>query len=74
MYDPATDEWTKLNDMREGHGGGLAVVLNDGRVLKAGGHNQGQALASAEVFDPERVDTRSRYRPRANGSHSHATE
>lgn len=52
IYDPKTDTWSQANDMREGHSGGLAVVLKDGRVLIAGGYNQGEALASSEVFDP----------------------
>ena len=38
--------------MFEGHSGGLAVVLKDGRVLIAGGYNQAEGLASSEVFDP----------------------
>ena len=52
IYDPETDKWSQAKDMREGHSGGLAVVLKDGRVLIAGGYNQGEALASSEVFDP----------------------
>ena len=52
IYDPKTDNWSRANDMREGHSGGLAVVLKDGRVLVAGGYNRGEALASSEVFDP----------------------
>lgn len=52
IYDPKTDTWSQANDMREGHSGGLAVVLKDGRVLIAGGYNQAEALASSEVFDP----------------------
>ena len=52
IYDPKTDSWTQASDMREGHSGGLAVVLKDGRVLVAGGYNQAEGLASSEVFDP----------------------
>ena len=52
IYDPEKDTWSQANDMREGHSGGLAVVLKDGRVLIAGGYNQSEALASSEVFDP----------------------
>ncbi len=52
VYDPKTDTWSQADDMREGHTGGLAVVLKDGRVLVAGGYNQAEALASSEVFDP----------------------
>ena len=52
IYDPETDTWSQGSDMREGHSGGLAVVLKDGRVLVAGGYNQSEALASSEIFDP----------------------
>ena len=52
IYDPKTDTWSQAGDMREGHSGGLAAVLKDGRVLIAGGYNQAEALASSEVFDP----------------------
>ena len=52
IYDPKTNTWSRANDMREGHSGGLAVVLKDGRVLIAGGYNQAEGLASSEVFDP----------------------
>lgn len=53
IYDPSTNKWSKSSDMREGHSGGLAVLLNDGRVLIAGGYNQGEALASSEIFDAD---------------------
>ena len=53
IYDPQTDTWSRASDMLEGHSGGLAVVLKDGRVLVAGGYNQAEALASSEVFDPQ---------------------
>ena len=52
IYDPQTDTWSRASDMREGHSGGLAVLLKDGRVLIAGGYNQAEGLASSEVFDP----------------------
>ena len=52
IYDPDSDTWSWGSDMFEGHSGGLAVVLKDGRVLIAGGYNQAEGLASSEVFDP----------------------
>ena len=52
IYDPRTDSWSRSGDMLEGHSGGLAIVLDDGRVLIAGGYNQAEGLASSEVFDP----------------------
>lgn len=52
VYDPQTDTWSRASDMLEGHSGGLAVVLKDGRVLIAGGYNQAEGLASSEIFDP----------------------
>ena len=52
IYDPETDTWSRADDMLEGHSGGRAIVLKDGRVLIAGGHNQAEGLASSEIFDP----------------------
>ena len=52
IYDPQTDTWSRASDMLEGHSGGLAIVLKDGRVLISGGYNQAEGLASSEVFDP----------------------
>ena len=52
IYDPNTDTWSRADDMLEGHSGGHAVVLKDGRVLIAGGHNQSEGLAASEIFDP----------------------
>jgi len=51
LYDPATGIWTPtglLNDARAGH---TATLLNNGKVLVAGGRN-GVYLASAELYDP----------------------
>src|SRR5882724_4656056 len=51
LYDPATGIWTPtglLNDARDGH---TATLLNNGKVLVAGGHN-GVFLASAQLYDP----------------------
>jgi N-acetylneuraminic acid mutarotase len=53
LYDPATGTWTEtgpMNVLREFHS---ATLLPEGRVLVAGGYNNGMTyLASAEFYDP----------------------
>ncbi len=56
-YDPASGRWTAAGPLDEGRHGFIATVLDDGRVLVAGGRSAdrfGTALATAELFDPER--------------------
>jgi N-acetylneuraminic acid mutarotase len=51
LYDPANGTWTAtghLANAREGH---TATLLANGKVLVAGGRDNG-ALASAELYDP----------------------
>jgi YD repeat-containing protein len=50
IYDPTTGTWSSTGSLapRNGH---IALLLDDGRVLVAGGAN-GVALSSAEIFDP----------------------
>lgn len=53
LYDPNTGKFSKtgsLNISRFGHG---AVLLNNGKVLIAGGTTKGKSLSSAELYDPK---------------------
>lgn len=55
LYDPVSGSWAATGSMTEGRSGHTAPMLNDGRVLVAGGipANPGpKMLASAEVYDP----------------------
>jgi len=55
VYDPQTGSWTGTGAMTEARGGGhSATVLQDGKVLVAGGHSISAPfiLASAELYDP----------------------
>jgi len=64
LYDPTTGNWTATGSMRSGRTNHAAVLLRSGKVLVAGGVAQaeggaspsvstGEAIASAEVYDPE---------------------
>ena len=44
--------WTKTADMSEGRSAHAAILLNDGRVLAAGGSDFFGNLATSEVYDP----------------------
>ncbi|MGQ0521864.1 MAG: NHL domain-containing protein [Actinomycetota bacterium] len=59
LYDPKTDQWSPAAAMGAARSGATAVLLEDGRVLVAGGRSQevgpggsGTDLATAEIFDP----------------------
>ncbi|MEU7867124.1 kelch repeat-containing protein [Dactylosporangium sp. NPDC049140] len=57
LYDPATGEWTEVGPMTDARSGHPAVVLQNGRVLVAGGtaplaRDLDAALAFCELFDP----------------------
>ena len=53
LYDPATDRWTRTGDMGERRASATATLLQDGRVLVAGGLDAAtRSLTSAEVYDP----------------------
>jgi len=55
VYDPQTGSWTGTGAMTEARGGGhSATVLQDGKVLVAGGNSISAPfiLASAELYDP----------------------
>ena len=53
LYDPSTDRWTRTGDMGERRASPTATLLEDERVLVAGGLDAAtRSLASAEVYDP----------------------
>jgi len=51
LYDPASGKFTAAGSAGALHYGGTATVLNDGRVLIAGGGMM-DATAKAEIYDP----------------------
>ncbi len=56
LFDPATATWTPVGSLNEARGSHTATLLQDGRVLVAGGSNQevgGVQIASAEIYDPD---------------------
>ncbi len=52
LYDAAEDEWTVLPDMNQPRRDHSMTVLEDGRVLIAGGFDGTDELRSTEFFDP----------------------
>jgi len=56
VYDPATGRWAAAATMSEPRYGHIAVRLQDGRVLAAGGWSRDfrtdPAVTSAEIYDP----------------------
>ncbi|MBK9260964.1 MAG: hypothetical protein IPM54_14275 [Polyangiaceae bacterium] len=57
IYDPVTNTWTLAGNMNEPRAEHQAVLLENGRVLVAGGKrdSSGRMLASAEIFDPVKM-------------------
>ncbi len=55
LYDPISGTWTATGNLLTPRGqGGTVAVLNDGKVLVAGGGGVGDAmLASSELYDPD---------------------
>ena len=45
------DTWSPTGSLTTGRAARTATLLSDGRVLAAGGYNNGH-LASAEIYDP----------------------
>ena len=54
IYDPDKDTWELTPRMQAGHHGGTAVLLDDGRVLVAGGSGKVGQEFSVEIFDPRK--------------------
>jgi YVTN family beta-propeller protein len=52
IFDPATGLWTTVAPMHIRRVGHVALALNDGRVLVAGGANYAQYESTAEVYSP----------------------
>jgi centrosomal CEP192-like protein/galactose oxidase-like protein/Kelch motif protein len=52
LYDPATGTFTATGSMTTARYGHSATLLNNGKVLLAGGLGEGLDLASAELYDP----------------------
>jgi hypothetical protein len=52
LYDPVANTWTAVSPMTTPRIDAAAAVLDDGRVLVAGGSDGANALASAELYDP----------------------
>jgi hypothetical protein len=53
LYDPATGSWSLITDtLATARAEHTAVLLGNGKVLIAGGINNGGTLNSAEVYDP----------------------
>ena len=55
LYDPATNTWQATGAMTTARSVALAVLLQSGQVLVAGGNDIGtpsKALTSAELYQP----------------------
>src|SRR6266516_744145 len=53
LYDPATGTWSKTGDLNASHSGHTATLLQDGKVLIAGGGFPSlTALSVGELYDP----------------------
>jgi Galactose oxidase, central domain/Kelch motif len=52
LYDPATGAWSATGSMVHARHLHTATLLQDGKVLVAGGSDASNTLASAELYDP----------------------
>jgi hypothetical protein len=52
LYDPATESWTLTGSLNAPHSQHTASLLNDGKVLVAGGASGGGDLRTSELYDP----------------------
>ena len=52
LYDPAANSWSAAAPTAAPRSGHVAVPLDGGRILVAGGRNKETSVASAEVYDP----------------------
>ena len=71
VFDPATDSWAVVAPMSVARTYHSSLLLDDGRVLVAGGHDgSGVPQASAEIWDP----VRGTWRPTAPMAFAHHSE
>lgn len=54
LYDPDARRWSAAGHLTAGRFGHAAVLLEDGRVLVAGGSGISSAITIAELYDPQR--------------------
>jgi WD40 repeat protein len=52
LYDPVSGSWTATTSMATPRAAHTATLLQDGKVLVASGYHGGDALATAELYDP----------------------
>ena len=52
IYDPTNDSWKKSSPLLTPRWGHTATLLDDGRVLVAGGKNNYLSAIESEIFDP----------------------
>lgn len=52
LYDPSVGTWSATGSMLDARVEFIATLLNDGRVLVAGGANANGSLVGAELYDP----------------------
>ena len=53
IYDPVNDSWKKSSALLTSRWGHTATLLDDGRVLVAGGKNNSSPAVESEIFDPD---------------------
>ena len=51
-YNPATNAWAPVSSLTTGRSFHTATLLNNGKLLVAGGIGNGNTLSSAELYDP----------------------
>jgi len=52
LYDPASAAWRRTADLASVRSSHTATLLEDGRVLVAGGQDRRRELATVEIYDP----------------------
>jgi len=52
IFDPSTEKWITVSPMNLGRSNHTATILNDGRVLIAGGNTDAFQTAECELFNP----------------------
>src|SRR5919201_6180982 len=53
IYDMEAGVWRRIADPPRPHDGGTATLLSDGRVLVAGGNQEGGPGDEADIFQPD---------------------